>query len=253
METTSSSNPTPETSPDTEQSSETLTDNLMPEMTESSAIPRQIVYYPSPILLTPSIEMDEEEITEEFLGSLPALFELMYKHGGRGLAAPQVGIPKRFFLMNFHPEALPSKENQMVFINPEIVELSREEGDEEVEIEVEIEVDVEGCLSLPGVFANVPRATTITVRALNADKVPFEMTFAGLSARVVQHEMDHLNGRLILEYLTPAEKGLQKATLNRLQKYHDVINFQMNPTEAPNKESRKAAKWKKSKSRVKKH
>lgn len=245
MEPTSPNNPTPETVPSTEATPEILTDNLVPEMTESSAIPRQIVYYPSPILLSPAVDMDEEEITEEFRGSLPALFELMYKHGGRGLAAPQVGIAKRFFLMNFHPEALPSKENQMVFINPEIVEVSREEVDEEI--------DVEGCLSLPGVSANVPRATTITVRALNADKVPFEMTFVGLSARVVQHEMDHLNGRLILEYLTPAEKGLQKAALNRLQKYHDVINFQVNPSEAPKKKSRKTAKGKKSKRRVKNH
>ncbi len=251
METPSPSNPTPETNPDTEQNPEVLTENLMPEMTESSVIPRQIVYYPAPILLTPAVEMGEEEITEEFQSSLPALFELMYKHGGRGLAAPQVGIAKRFFLMNSHPEAFPAKENQMVFINPEIVEGNEEEEGEEVE--VDIEVDVEGCLSLPGVSASVPRATTITVRALNADKVPFEMTFVGLSARVVQHEMDHLNGRLILEYLTPAEEGLQKAALNRLQKYHDVINFQMNPATAPKKKSQKTAKGKRLRIRVKKH
>jgi peptide deformylase len=132
------------------------------------------------------------------------MLETMYQAPGVGLAAPQVNVAKRLIVMDISEE----KSAPLVFINPEI--LARD-GEEESE---------EGCLSVPGIFEKVRRAAAVTVRALDRDGKPFEMEADQLLAVCVQHEMDHLEGRLFVDYLSPlkrqrARKKLEKARRER--------------------------------------
>ncbi len=113
------------------------------------------------------------------------MYETMYVANGVGLAAPQVGVPLRLAVINVTPE---EKKNQFVIINPLIV---KKEGKTESE---------EGCLSLPGVGgANIKRYKKVTVRALNDKGLPIEITAEGLLSSCLQHEIDHLEGRLIID------------------------------------------------------
>ncbi len=110
------------------------------------------------------------------------MFETMYDKGGVGLAAPQVGILKRLFVIDV------DYETPYVFINPKILDLEGEQTGEE------------GCLSLPGKAAQVTRANVVRVRALNENMEEFELTGEGLLARAIQHEYDHLEGVLYTEH-----------------------------------------------------
>jgi peptide deformylase len=117
----------------------------------------------------------------------------MYEHQGVGLAANQVDLPYRLFVIN--PEGTPEeKDAEMVFINPV---LSGAKGSEEEE---------EGCLSIPNVFGPVTRSETIQVQAYNLEGEEIVGEISGLAARVVQHEIDHLNGTLFIDRLTPTAK-----------------------------------------------
>lgn len=107
------------------------------------------------------------------------LLETMYEGQGVGLAAPQVGVLRRVFVMDLEDDQGPS-----VFVNPEILAM---EGDQE---------GPEGCLSLPGLFGIVARPMTVTIRAQDREGEPFEKTLEGLAARCVCHERDHLDGIL---------------------------------------------------------
>ena len=109
------------------------------------------------------------------------MFETMYEAEGVGLAAPQVGILKRIFVVDV------DRENSYVFINPEIVERSGEQTGEE------------GCLSVPGKYGIVTRANHVKVRALDLNMEPFELEAEGLLARAVCHECAHLDGQLYVE------------------------------------------------------
>jgi peptide deformylase len=112
------------------------------------------------------------------------MYETMYAAQGVGLAAPQVGLGLRLAVINVTPE---KKKNQFVIINPKIV---KKEG--------KVESD-EGCLSLPGVGGAVfKRAAKVTVEALNEKGLPIAITGEGLLARCLQHEIDHLNGQMII-------------------------------------------------------
>ena len=109
------------------------------------------------------------------------MLEIMYENEGVGLAAPQVGLAQRFFVCH-EPESDP-----MCLINPEILDIEgAETGDE-------------GCLSLPQIYAPVERATRIRVRALDLEGNPLEFEAHGLLARIIQHETDHLEGRIFLD------------------------------------------------------
>lgn len=119
------------------------------------------------------------KITEDML-------ETMYEAPGIGLAATQVDIAKRIVVIDVTEDQTDPK----VFINPEIVEQS---GIEEMK---------EGCLSVPGVFENVKRADVIKVKALDNNGEPFEMAAEGLMAICIQHEIDHLDGKLFVDYLS---------------------------------------------------
>ena len=117
------------------------------------------------------------------------MFELMYEHKGVGLAANQVDLPYRMFIANPTGEAA-EKEAEMVFINPV---LSGPKGQAEAE---------EGCLSMPGVHGDVRRAEKIAVTAYNLGGQEIQQEVDGLLARILQHETDHLDGKLFIDRLS---------------------------------------------------
>lgn len=123
------------------------------------------------------------DVTDDMRALAADMFETMYAAEGIGLAAPQVGRTERVFIMDVD-------ENPLVLINPEILE---REGTERAE---------EGCLSIPEIFGDVDRATRIVARALDVDGETFEVELAGLAARCVQHELDHLDGKLFIDYMS---------------------------------------------------
>ncbi|MCY2968026.1 MAG: peptide deformylase [Planctomycetota bacterium] len=149
----------------------------------------QIVHYPHPALRwksTPITKIDQElrDIVRE-------MFELMYAAEGIGLAANQVGLPYRLFILNLTADPN-EKDQEHVFINPEIL---KKKGSQEAE---------EGCLSLPKLYHNVRRAEEITVEAFDLDGTGFELTVDELGSRAIQHESDHLDGVLFIDRLSDA-------------------------------------------------
>lgn len=123
------------------------------------------------------------DITEDLRSLVANMFETMYAAEGIGLAAPQVGRKERVFVMDVD-------ENPLAMINPEIIE---KQGTERAE---------EGCLSIPEIFGDVDRATRIVVRATDLDGNQLELELADLAARCVQHELDHLDGKLFIDYMS---------------------------------------------------
>ena len=148
----------------------------------------EIVKYPHPALRYASRPI--EQIDDALRSTVRAMFDLMYEARGIGLAANQVALPFRFFVLNLTADPAQTDQEQ-VFINPEIVKRhSSTEGEE-------------GCLSLPGLYANVRRAKRIRVRAYDLEGNPIEHDADELFSRAVQHETDHLDGRLFIDYLEP--------------------------------------------------
>jgi peptide deformylase len=144
----------------------------------------QIVQYSHPALRWKS--SDVTRIDDTLRATIQEMFRLMYAAKGIGLAANQVGLPLRFFIVNLSGDA-ENTEEELVFINPDI---KNRRGQEEGE---------EGCLSLPGLYADVKRAAEIVVEAFDLDGQPFQATLDELAARVVQHESDHLDGVLFID------------------------------------------------------
>lgn len=143
------------------------------------------------------------EISPELKQTVRTMFALMYEARGIGLAATQVGLPYRFFVIN--PTADPNEpDEEMVFINPEIV---RRKGSAIAE---------EGCLSLPELYGNVPRASEIVVEAFDLDGQGFEVTCSDLMARVIQHENDHLDGVLFIDRMEEDARDELTANLDDL-------------------------------------
>jgi len=150
----------------------------------------EIIHYPHPTLRYVSKPL--KRVDAELKAMVAEMFDLMYVHDGIGLAANQVDLPYRFFVCN--PSGDPDeKEAECVFINPVILKGS---GQHERE---------EGCLSIPGVYGPVIRKEKITVQAYNLAGEEISGELDGLFARVVQHETDHLDGRLFIDRLTPTQ------------------------------------------------
>ena len=143
-----------------------------------------------------------KEVNEEIQRIVDDMFETMYEAPGIGLAASQVDVHQRFMVIDVSEE----HDAPLVFINPEIVAKQGEQ------------VYQEGCLSVPGIFADVTRADAITVRAHGRDGQPFEMEADGLLAVCVQHEMDHLDGKLFVDYLSPLKREMVKKKLAKMRK-----------------------------------
>jgi peptide deformylase len=151
----------------------------------------EIVNYPHPALRYASRPVTE--IDDNLRATVRAMFELMYAAKGIGLAANQVALPFRFFVLNLtsDPE---QKDKEQVFINPAIVKRHSSIEDEE------------GCLSLPGLYAKVRRAKKIRVRAYDLEGNLVEHEADELLSRAVQHETDHLEGKLFIDYLGPQDR-----------------------------------------------
>ena len=147
-------------------------------------MPLQVVQYPHPALRHVSKPL--KKIDAELRDIVREMFELMYKHNGVGLAANQVNLPYRVFVVNL--ESDPKKGAELAFINPVI---SRRKGLDEAE---------EGCLSLPGLYGYVKRPAEVVVDAFSLEGQPIHLELEGL-LRVVQHETDHLDGRLFIDRL----------------------------------------------------
>jgi peptide deformylase len=137
------------------------------------------------------------EITPEIKQIVADMTETMWHQVGIGLAAPQVGLPHRILVMD------DGKRGVQALINPVIESRSGTVREEE------------GCLSLPGIFAEVERSRTITVRATDADGKPISFEAGGLKARVVQHELDHLDGVLFIDRLPPVTRDRIKKKIQK--------------------------------------
>ena len=166
-----------------------------------------IIEAPDPRLRT--ISTPVESIDDELQQLIDDMFETMYAAPGIGLAAIQVGVPKRVLVMDLHePESdaedAPPVKNPRVFINPQILEGSDQ-----------LSIYNEGCLSVPDQFAEVERPATIRVSWLDREGRIHEQTLDGLLATCLQHEMDHLNGVLFIDHLSRLKRDM---LLKKLEK-----------------------------------
>lgn len=158
---------------------------------------REILRYPDPRLHKVAAPVD---VVDDAIRTLVAdMAETMYAAPGIGLAATQVDVHLRVIVI----DASEQRNELLVLINPEI--LARE-GEQECE---------EGCLSVPGVYDKVMRAARVKVRALGVDGAAFEREFEGLQAVCVQHEMDHLEGKVFVEYLSRLKQSRIRAKLGK--------------------------------------
>lgn len=165
---------------------------------------RTILHYPDPRLRQKAVAV--QEINPEIHALVDDMAETMYAAPGVGLAATQIGQLHRIFLVDIAGEDEPS--DLRVFINPQIV---RKEGTQCFE---------EGCLSFPGVSEEIKRAEKVTVRALDRDGKSFEVEADGLLAVAIQHEHDHLEGVLMIDYVGPLKKRLMARKVQKHAEKH---------------------------------
>lgn len=148
-----------------------------------------ILHFPDPRLRRKAVPV--ETVNDSTRRLIDDMLETMYEAPGIGLAATQVNVQKRVIVMDISEE----RDQALAFINPTLLNYA---GD--------IESD-EGCLSVPGFFEPVKRAERITVCALDRNGAPFELPAEGLLAVCIQHEMDHLEGKLFVDYLSSLKRG----------------------------------------------
>lgn len=159
-----------------------------------------ILEFPDPRLRT--LAKPVETVDDEIRRLIDDMFETMYAAPGIGLAATQVNVHKRVVVMDLSEE----KNEPLVFINPEFESLTEE-----------LEPYQEGCLSVPGFYENVDRPQKVRIKALDRDGQPFELIAEGLLAVCIQHECDHLNGKLFVDYLSTLKRDRIR---KKLEKQH---------------------------------
>jgi peptide deformylase len=164
-----------------------------------------------PILIHPDPRLKKlcdpvAEITPEMGKLAEDMLQTMYDAPGIGLAAPQVGITKRLIVMDC-VKGETEKPRPLVLFNPEITWVSEE-----------LSIYDEGCLSIPDQYAEVQRPAEVRVRWTGLDGKPAEEQFAGLWATCVQHEIDHLNGKLFIDYLGPLKRQLITRKMEKLKR-----------------------------------
>lgn len=167
-----------------------------------------IYLYGQPVLRKVAEDIDKDyPALKELVANM---FETMYKSDGVGLAAPQIGLSIRIIVIDggAMAEDFPEcKGFKRALINPQIIERT---GDE-----VGIE---EGCLSLPGIHEKVSRPTKVKIKYMDTDFVEHEEEIEGFAARIVQHEYDHLEGKMFIDHISAIRKQLIKAKLNNILK-----------------------------------
>jgi len=163
-----------------------------------------IVHYPNPVLLAIGKPVRDDEFGPELEATVQSMFKTMEKAGGVGLAAPQVGISKRLFVMDTPNDD--GTNERHVLINPEIITVEGEQtGDE-------------GCLSFPGLYQIVKREMRVIARARDINGDEFELDVADLAARCILHETDHCDGIVFLDRMSPLKRQLAKRKIKVLQK-----------------------------------
>ncbi|HMF57770.1 MAG TPA: peptide deformylase [Pyrinomonadaceae bacterium] len=162
----------------------------------------KIVHWPEPVLETPGDPVTEFDERLKILAD--DMFETMYESRGVGLAAPQVGVSKRLFVMDCSVREDPDQ--RIVMVNPEVLMIEGEQSGEE------------GCLSFPGIYFNVKRSLRAVVRAQNLQGEWFELDGMELTARCMLHETDHCDGIVFLDKTTPLKRELVKRKIRKLQK-----------------------------------
>lgn len=183
-----------------------------------------IVAYGNPILRKPAAP-----ITADYPGLkalIDDMWETMYASSGVGLAGPQVNKPIRLFVidsaqifanMEEDDERYPDEPGiKKVFINAELIDLTGEEW-----------VYNEGCLSIPKIREDIQRPELITLKYVDENFVPHTETFTGLTARIIQHEYDHIDGKLFIDYLKPLKKKLLQGKLNDISKGKIKVDYKM--------------------------
>ena len=169
---------------------------------------RKILTEPDPFLRQKSIKVDE--VDDNIKSLMNDMIETMYDAPGIGLAAIQIGVPKRIIVIDLTKED--EKKNPLFFVNPEIITKSNHNSSYE-----------EGCLSVPNQFAEISRPNRCKIRYLDYNGNEKILEAEGLLATCIQHEMDHLEGVLFIDYLSKLKKSMiikklskQKKTLERI-------------------------------------
>ena len=169
---------------------------------------RLILTEPNELLRQKSLPVDK--VDAELQNLMNDMLDTMYAAPGIGLAAIQVGVPKRVIVLDIAPKDKPN--NPMFFVNPEIIETSRN-----------ISTYEEGCLSVPGQFAEINRPEKCHIKYLDYYGQPKELRAEGMLATCIQHEIDHLEGILFIDYLSKLKKSMIVKKLSRQKKQIDRI------------------------------
>jgi peptide deformylase len=179
---------------------------------------RKVVIWPHPILA--AVAQPVKQVDARVKALVRDLFDTMYDANGVGLAAPQVGVGECVLVVDLNPRGRKKKRDMdelseqgfdgpRAFINPAII---HREG---------TLIWEEGCLSIPGINEEVERSEIITVRATDEHGEPFEKTISGLYAVAIQHELDHLQGKVFVDYVSRLKRELVKKKMNKIQKDTD--------------------------------
>ena len=162
----------------------------------------EILHYPDKRL---HLKAAPIKVIDETIKTLVAnMAETMYQNNGIGLAATQVNVQLRLFIMDLSKDDEPNK--LLTFINPEIISKSGEV------------IGEEGCLSVPGIYETVLRAENITVKYQDLDAIEHTIDCSDLMAVCIQHEIDHLNGKVFVEYLTSLKQNFIKKKMKKIYK-----------------------------------
>jgi len=164
-----------------------------------------ILEYPDKRLRTVATPVETVDATLKAL--IIDMFNTMYEAPGIGLAATQVNVHKQLLILDISED----RSQPMVFINPRIV---AKDGSQ---------IYQEGCLSLPGIYADVKRYNQITVQALDRDGKEFSLDADGLLAVCIQHEMDHLAGKVFVDHLSPLKRALAEKKLAKQRKLNSEV------------------------------
>lgn len=161
----------------------------------------EILEFPDPRLRT--IAEPVEQVDDALRQLIDDMFETMYDAPGIGLAATQVNVHKRLLVMDVSEQG----DQPLVFINPEVTPITEETKPYD-----------EGCLSVPGFYETVERPDRVLIKALDRDGKPFEMEADGLLAVCIQHELDHLNGKLFVDYVSRLKRDRIRKKLEKVHR-----------------------------------
>lgn len=162
----------------------------------------RITLYPDPILR--KVARPVERFDDELKATVRGMFDLMYRSQGVGLAAPQAGLDRRILVLNPTGDAAQA-DSELALVNVTILDRSGPVG-----------IYEEGCLSFPQIYAEVKRPERCRIRAFTPEGREFEQDYDGFTSRVIQHEYDHLEGVLLVDRMSPADKARHKVALTEL-------------------------------------